>query len=111
MEIPAMMLADCLKSRYLLHRMLADVFNPIRAALAVDVLLGPEPGLAGEEVELDGPADEWAPSPEDEADYAAWSRELEDRLLQARMQSDFDDTMEELARFTEADARAAGLAV
>src|SRR4051812_22247906 len=74
-------LTDVCHSRYLLHRMLADAFNPIRAALAVDVLLGPEPEPADDQV---GEPLEWRPAacepffpdPSDEQDYLEWSDRL-----------------------------------
>jgi hypothetical protein len=49
-EAPPMMLADALRSRYLLHRGLVDAGVPAtRACLAVDVLLGTDPDQADDD--------------------------------------------------------------
>jgi hypothetical protein len=111
-----MMLADALSSRYLLFRGLTDAGIPTdRACIAVDVLCGPEPDQDDDQV---GSPLEWHPEPEPEepteADwqsYREWSLDLENRLLAARMASDFDDVMEAASRLTDADLRAAGQAV
>lgn len=54
------------------------------------------------------------PSATDWADYCTWCRELEAReqdLEDARRQAEWEEIMERASLFTDADARAAGLAV
>lgn len=95
-------MTDCLKSRYLFHKAVMDAgFTTGQAVIAAAVLfgpvadddddrweLGPEPATAGEDVEIDAPDDEWAPSPEDEADYREWAAELDRRWQDARVEAD-----------------------
>src|SRR4051812_1031079 len=98
-------LSDVRDSRYLLYRALAELFPADRAALAVDVLLGPERDEPPAEEWQPDRADEFIPSPEDEdwlarldieeaARYAAW-------VELRRADRDCSD----------ADLRSAGLAV
>lgn len=74
-------------SRYTLHHTLADLgFDPMRVALAVDILLGPEP-------RDDEPRDE--PDWDEYAQWSAWQDALEAAHPPVR----------------EVDIRAAGLAI
>src|SRR4051812_9542562 len=101
-------LADCLKAgRYTLHRSLVNAGVPAtRACQAVDVLLGPEPADDDDQVDDEWhpePPPEFEPGPDDLAEYLAWSRGLEERLLDARMAGDYDDIMDEASKITDAD--------
>jgi hypothetical protein len=66
-------LSDVCRSRYLLYRGLCDAgFSAGRAALAVDVLLGPEPSE-----EPDAEFEIYEPTREDYEDYVSWADRLE----------------------------------
>jgi hypothetical protein len=112
-------IADCLKSRYLLHHALLDAgVDAFRAVLAADVLLGPEPAeeddVVGAPLEFEpAPADRvWLAThpalppicgvaPDDGPDWDEYSR-----------WSAWQDALEAShPRYGEDDARAAGLAV
>src|SRR4051812_25152923 len=106
-EIQMLSLSDALTSRYLLFRGLTNAGIPTdRACIAVDVLCGPEPDQDDDQV---GEPLEWHPAPDeppppddsDWSDYLEWSDRLE-----APYPVEFPSHA-----FTEADARAAGLAV
>ena len=82
-------LSHATPSRYTLHHTLADLgFPPLRIALAVEVLLGPEPD---EDVPFGPSAEDW----EEYARFAAWQNALEAAHPPVR----------------EEDVRAAGLAI
>jgi len=106
----------------LMHGLLDRGVEPGTASTAIDCVLGPDPGralehweaedgLAADEHPIDDLADEWEPSEEDQAFRLEWSREVEERLLEARMISDYDDLMEAASMLTDADAMAAGVAI
>lgn len=73
-------LQDVCHSRYLLFRNLMDCgFNPLRAATAVEVLLGPEPAEEPEPFE---------PSEDDLADYREWCMDVDRRWQDERIEAD-----------------------
>ena len=109
-------LPEIARSRYLLHHGLCDAgFNPIRAAHAVDVLMGPEPDQADDD---DGPGwddprwddERWTitepepfePSEEDLEEYGRWSDQVE--AMSRPWPAEYPAT------FTDDDLTAAGLA-
>src|SRR4051812_38046244 len=100
-------LPDLLRSRYLLYRALTDAHIPAgRAALAIDVLLGPELDQAdeiGEPLEWHPAPEPFAPSPEDEAEYRAWCAEVDARWWDERI--DREATLDLLAAEIEAADR------
>ena len=129
-------LPEIARSRYLLHRALSDVFGPLKACQAVEVLLGPEPDQGDaddfpalepdmiDDEDLDELSEDFEPAPED----AAWVAEhpalppISGGAPEPfePTDADWDDfhrwcEMSDLAelrrRYTDDDLRAAGLAV
>src|SRR3954451_16527123 len=99
-------LPEIARSRYLLNAALSDVFGPLKAVLAVEVLLGPEPD---QDDDVIGEPLEWHPErlAKSEPGREDWE---EAALIFDRMELP-PWPAEYPAVFTEADARAAGLAV
>lgn len=85
------------RSTYSLQHTLENLgHEPRVASTAIDLVLGLDPGLPGEETELDGPADSWeppvtGPDPED----LAWldTLDLREAALYAARQDDRYEAM------------------